>query len=445
VHDVVVRQPRFRSTAVAARLLTFLLLLACVASVSAGGVSAGGRSQEAVPTRGAIVKQLPQALSLSRMRRDLRALERIADRNGGTRAAGTPGYAASVGYVAAQLRRAGYGPRVMTFPYVEYLELVEHLRQLGPVQRELSLEALEYSPSTPTGGLRARVVASGDGCSPGDFRAVRGLIALVERGTCFFAVKAANAQAAGAAAVLVFNNQEGKLDGTLGDPKASGIPVAGITRSLGRDLAAAASPIVEMELVTETRSASSQNVTANTRPTAPEVLIAGAHLDSVRDGPGINDNATGVVALLEIARALAKSSRPLAVRFAFWGAEELGLFGSRDYARRVRPSRIVGYLNFDVLGSPSRRYGVYGDAPFTTGLLRYLERTGAAAAQIDIEGRSDHAPFARRGIPVAGLFAGAYPCYHRACDRVAKLDLRTFETLAKAAAFGVASFAPLER
>ena len=117
------------------------------------------------------------------MRRDLRALERIADRNGGTRAAGTSGYAASVRYVRDQLRRAGYRPQVLAFPFVEYLERVERGRQIAPVQRELPLEALEYSPSTPAGGLRARVVASGDGCSRDDFGAVRGLIALVERGT----------------------------------------------------------------------------------------------------------------------------------------------------------------------------------------------------------------------------------------------------------------------
>ena len=133
------------------------------------------------------------------------------------------------------------------------------------------------------------------------------------------------------------------------------------------------------------------------------------------------------------------------MRFAFWGAEELGLFGSRAYARTVAPNQVVGYLNFDVLGSPSRRYGVYGDPRLVNRWLGYFSRTGAAASAIDIDGRSDHAPFALRGIPVAGLSAGDYSCYHRACDRVASIDLHTLDTLATAAAFGVASFAPLER
>jgi Zn-dependent M28 family amino/carboxypeptidase len=245
--------------------------------------------------------------------------------------------------------------------------------------------------------------------------------------------------------VLVYNSDAGLFDGTLGDPKASGIPVAGIARATGQELAAATDPVVEMVLETDTRETTSQNVVANAQARRPKVLIVGAHLDSVSMGAGINDNGTGVATVLEIARAVRRVAPGLSVRFAFWGAEELGLFGSRAYAGTVAPSQVVGYLNFDVLGSPSRRYGVYGDTRFVTRWLGYFSRTGATATAIDINGRSDHAPFAARGIPVAGLFAGDYPCYHRACDRVARVDLRTLDTLATAAAFGVASFAPLGR
>ena len=391
------------------------------------------------------MRQLPQAISLPRMLQDLRALERIADRNDGTRAAGTAGYAASVRYVRDQLRRSGYRTQVSAVPLVLYVERVERGRQIAPVQRELRLEALQYSPSTPPGGLRGRVVSSGDGCSRADFGAVRGLIALVERGDCFFAQKAANAHAAGAAGLLVYNTDEGLFDGTLGDPKASVIPVAALARATGRELAEAADPVVELVLDTDTREAASQNVVAHMQPRRPKVLIVGAHLDSVTVGPGINDNGTGVAAVLEIARAVRKLAPGLSVRFAFWGAEELGLFGSRAYASTVAPSQVVGYLNFDMLGSPSRRYGVYGDSRLVSRWLGYFQRTGAAAFAMDIDGRTDHAPFALRGIPLAGLFAGDHSCYHRACDRLASIDVRTLDKLARAAAFGVASFAPLER
>ena len=378
------------------------------------------------------------------MRADLLALERIADRSGGNRAAGTAGYRASVAHVRTELRRAGYEPRVVGFPFVLYRESAEKGAQVAPIRRELRVEALDYSPSTPKGGLRARVVAAGDGCEPGDFEGVRGFIALAQRGTCFFAVKARNAHNAGAIALLVFNSEPGLFDGTLGDPRASPIPVAAIEGAVGSELAAAASSTVELELVTRRTRSTSQNVVADSRAGARRVLIVGAHLDSVLMGPGINDNATGVAALLEIARVVRKRYPQLAVRFAFWGAEELGLFGSSAYAKSVDRSRIVGYLNFDVLGSPSRERTVYKGA-FAARWLAYFERRSLRATEIDIGGRSDHFPFGQIGIPTGGLFAGGYACYHRVCDRLESIDVAVFDQLARAAAFGVASFAPIDR
>jgi Zn-dependent M28 family amino/carboxypeptidase len=346
--------------------------LALLVGVSAAGGATDTPSAAAQPARTELAQQLSSGLSLAHMRADLVALERIADRSGGNRAAGTPGYAASVAYVRTQLRRAGYAPRATPFPFVEYLERLERGRQVVPVERNLPLEALEYSPPTPRDGLRARVVESGDGCSAGDFGDVRGAIALVERGTCFFAVKAGNAQRAGAVGLLVFNNEAGPLDGTLGDPRAATIPVAALARNLGLELTSATGVVVEMELDTQTRNATTHNVLADAQRRATRVLVIGAHLDSVRAGPGVNDNGTGVAALLEIARVLRKSSSRLNVQFAFWGAEELGLFGSRAYARTLDPQRIVGYLNFDVLGSPTRSYGVYEGGRYAARWLRYF-------------------------------------------------------------------------
>ena len=420
-----------------------IALLALVA-VSAGWVThTAGSDQNS--KRAQIAAQLPRELSRARMRADLLAFERIADRSGRNRAAGTTGYRVSVGHVRAELRRAGYEPRVVGFPFVLYRESVEKGAQIAPTRRELRVEALDYSPSTPKGGLRARVVTAGDGCEPGDFDDVRGLIALAERGTCFFAVKARHAHNAGAIALLVFNSEPGLFDGTLGDPQASPIPAAAIDGAAGPELAAASSSIVELELVTHRTRSSSQNVIADTQPGARRVLLVGAHLDSVLVGPGINDNATGVAALLEIARVVRARHPQLAVRFAFWGAEELGLFGSSAYAKTVDRSGIAGYLNFDVLGSPSRERTVYKGGPYAARWLAYFERRGLRATEIDIGGRSDHFAFEQIGIPTGGLFAGGYACYHRACDRLESIDFAAFDQLAAAAAFGVASFAPIRR
>jgi len=415
-----------------------LVLLAATAGCGAVGedLSAGQ------PTRPQIVAQLPRGISVARMRADLRALQRIADRSGGTRAAGTVGYRDSVRYVRRELKNAGYEARVLGFPFLEYRESVERGTQIAPTRRNLAIEALEYSPSTPSGGLRASVVPSEDGCTPNDFEGVRGAIALVRRGRCFFAVKARNAAAAGASAVLIFNTERRLFDGTLGGPRAATIPVAAIPGSVGSDLAASPDAIVELELIARTVRSTSQNVVADARPGARRVLVVGAHLDSVLAGPGINDNATGVTALLEIARVVRDRFPELAVRFAFWGAEEGGLFGSRAYVSTARRSQIVGYLNFDVLGSRSGEYAVY-EGPFAARWLGYFERRGLDAELIDVDGRSDHAPFTQVGVRTGGLYAGGYACYHRACDRVSIVDFAVLETLAEAAAWGIASFAPL--
>ena len=215
------------------------VVVAFVLLAAAAGCGGGGEEISAPQaTRPQIVAQLPRALSVARMRADLRALQRIADRSGGSRAAGTAGYRDSVGYVRAQLSRAGYTPRVQRFPFVEYQESVERGAQIAPARRDFSIEALEYSPSTPRGGLRAQLVPSGDGCQASDFQAaVRDAIALVRRGECFFAVKARNAAAAGASAVLIFNTEQGLFDGTLGDPQAATIPAVGIAGALGSELA----------------------------------------------------------------------------------------------------------------------------------------------------------------------------------------------------------------
>ncbi len=425
-----------------ARLAPIAFALVLLLAAASGGSAADENVAASQLTRPQIVAQLPRALSVARMRADLVALQRIADRHGGTRAAATAGYRDSVAYVRGQLRRAGYSPRAPSFPFVEYRETVERGTQIAPTRRALEVEALEYSPSTPRGGLRARLVPSGDGCEASDFDGVGGAIALVRRGTCFFAVKARNAAGAGASAVLIFNTERGLFDGTLGDPQAATIPAAALSGAVGTELAGAQDTTVELELVAQRVRSSSQNVVTDVRPRARRYLVVGAHLDSVLAGPGINDNATGAVALLEMARVVRDRFPGLAVRFAFWGAEEAGLFGSRAYVETAARSEIVGYLNFDVLGSRSGEYGIY-EGQFAARWVEYFERRGLAARVIDIEGRSDHAPFAQAGVPVGGLFAGDYACYHRSCDRVSAIDFAALETLARAAAWGIASFAPL--
>ncbi|MFD3609497.1 M28 family metallopeptidase [Streptomyces atroolivaceus] len=180
-----------------------------------------------------------------------------------------------------------------------------------------------------------------------------------------------------------------------------------------------------------------------------QVLMAGSHLDSVSSGAGINDNGSGSAAVLET--ALAVSRAQLApdkhLRFAWWGAEELGLVGSKYYVNNLATaerSKLAGYLNFDMIGSPNAGYFVYDDDPVIEQTFKNYFAGLSVPTEIETEGdgRSDHAPFKSAGVPVGGLFTGASNtkssaqaqkwggtagqsfdrCYHSSCDTTANIN-----------------------
>ncbi len=181
------------------------------------------------------------------------------------------------------------------------------------------------------------------------------------------------------------------------------------------------------------------------------IVMAGGHLDSVRTGPGINDNGSGSAGLLETAVTLAESDTPPTkhVRFAFWGAEEQGLLGSTYYVDHLSAADLGAidlYLNFDMIGSKNYGVFVYNDNAAGNAvrdeLTSYFDAEGTPWEYIDVQGRSDHASFRAEGIPTAGLFSGAEgkktaaqaakwggtagqafdACYHAACDSITNLS-----------------------
>jgi aminopeptidase S len=195
-----------------------------------------------------------------------------------------------------------------------------------------------------------------------------------------------------------------------------------------------------------------------------QVVMAGSHLDSVTAGAGINDNGSGSAAVLELALTVARTGyQPTKhLRFAWWGAEELGMVGSRYYVNNLSSAnraRISGYLNFDMIGSPNPGYFVYDDDPTIEKTFKDYFAGIGVPTEIETEGdgRSDHAPFKNAGVPVGGLFSGAdYTktaaqaakwggtagrafdrCYHSSCDTAANIDDTALNRNADAAAYAV--------
>src|SRR5512139_1622843 len=209
--------------------------------------------------------------------------------------------------------------------------------------------------------------SSTSGCEAEDFAGFTpGNVALVQRGNCTFEQKAKNAVAAGAKAVIVFNEgQAGRTDavqGTLNQPGIT-VPVVGASFATGADLADPAGTTVRVKTDTESEVRTTYNVIADSKKgRADHVVMTGAHLDSVVPGPGINDNGSGSSATLEVALRLAKLKTENRLRFAWWGAEEFGLLGSEHYVRALsadEAAQIRLYLNYDMIASPNFAYMIY--------------------------------------------------------------------------------------
>ena len=447
----------------AATLLAGVALAATTGLVStATGSAAAGPSGPGVP------QEVVNDVKVKNVISHLRAFQAIADANGDTRAAGSPGYESSAEYVYNKLSAAGYNVSYQPFEFTYTEELRESLSEVSPTVRELPIDVMTYSPDTPVGGITAPIavvpVDATPGCEASDFssQSYTGKIALIKRGACTFAIKSANAAGAGAVGAIVYNNDTVNPDalvvGTLGSPGATPIPTGGTSLNIGESLAteaAAGEVIVTLDLAELTEQRITRNVLAESPGGDPNnVVMAGAHLDSVPEGPGINDNGTGSAGLLEIALQMADDPTANKTRFAWWSAEEFGLLGSEHYVGSLTPEeqdKIAMYLNFDMIGSPNYQFGIYdGDDSDNTGagpgpagsaeiedvLESYYDRRELPHNGTDFTGRSDYGPFIAVGIPSGGLFTGAEgikteqqaqwyggvagqsydPCYHQACD-----------------------------
>jgi hypothetical protein len=417
------------------RLLPLLLAVAFLAACD----SDGGDDPEPAPVP-------PPAITRAELGEHLEALQRIADENGGTRAAGTPGYDASADYVASRLRAARWRVRRQPVRFTHF-DLRRASLAVGGrrLRRADDFQVLSYSGS---GSASGRLHASGDGCSLDDLAGLApGEVPFVGRGGCFFRQKARNAERAGAEALVVADavrSRRGVASGTLAVPGTRIPVVLASYRALGGRGDGAA---VRLRVDARTGPRVAENVIAETPGgSGGRVVMAGGHLDSVAGGPGINDNGSGTAALIEAAEAIGPNPPGARVRLAFWGAEELGLIGSRHYVRSLRPEdrRLIrAYVNLDMVGSPNALPEVYGDGD--EGLGRTLTRAwGARLERVTAGGSSDHAPFEEAGVDVNGLYTGGPeggaggrprdPCYHLACDTARNVDVRVLLRMARAAA-----------
>lgn len=442
---------------------------AATAVIATMGLAAPAYAVPVADTPEKIVK----AVKISQVMNHLKQLQRIADANDGNRASGLPGYDASVDYIVEELTRAGYAPEVQEFPFT-YAEENSALTREDPATTWVDgqdflrnnfdsgspegtgtgpLVPVDFEPAFPADGT------STSGCEAEDFAGFpAGGVALVQRGSCDFSLKAVNAQAAGASAVIVSNDGRAGLVGMIGDATGLTIPAVFASTEVGQDLYATPGATVTVTVDYFAEERVTYNVFAETNTgDDSNVVMAGAHLDSVQAGAGINDNGSGSAALLETAIQMQRVKPTNTVRFAWWGAEEEGLLGADYYVSNLTPEEIdeiALYLNFDMIGSPNYVYGVYdgdnssgtapegfipaGSAQIEDVFEQFYAAEGLPFQDTEFSGRSDYGPFIAVGIPAGGLFTGAEgvkteeeaarfgglagvaydPCYHQLCDNL---------------------------
>ncbi len=432
--------------------------------------------------------RLEQLVTVQGILEHQQALQHIADLNGGTRYTRTSGYTASAAYVKATLEKAGYDAHYEMFNMPVWNETAPPvLQQVSPTNKtyvagsaadddspSVDFIAFEHSPTKSL--TNVKVVPTDDivipspggttsGCEMSDFpAATTGAVSLIQRGTCAFVAKLANAVEAGAVGVILFNEGDtaGRRNALFRSaPPEYPLPAVLSSFAVGEELynayKAGQNPTVNLATNGVEVETLYPNVVAETERGDPNhIVLLGAHLDSVPAGPGVNDDGSGTAFQLELAEQLARAGTPPRnkIRFLWFGGEEDGLVGSQYYAAHLSDAevaRIDMMLDTDMIASPNFARLVYDGDGSTFGsensgppgsgtiervLTDYWAQRGMVSEPIPFDGRSDYVGFINRGIPAGGVFAGAEapktaaqvakyggvqgeqldPCYHEACD-----------------------------
>ncbi|KAF5661961.1 aminopeptidase Y precursor vacuolar [Fusarium circinatum] len=391
-------------------------------------------------------KKLQKLITEKGLMHNLKKLNDIAYANGGNRAFGLPGYAASVDFIYHEISKLkGFKTWKQDFPANFTQTLAAEVTVDDETFRTV---ALTYTPSTSEDGVTAELVHGPEGtaaCGAANYEGldVEGKVVLVERGLCpdgtTFAGRVKPAAAAGAQVVVIYNSDEAKLTaGTLSAPNPKEYVPTGLIdqdpgKALKTRLDAGEKLEVFVKIIQTIETRITQNVFAETKGGDGEnVVMLGAHLDSVQAGPGINDDG---------------------LRFGWWGAEENGLVGSRYYVNNLKTTdvdNLLAYLNFDMVSRGF--FGVFdgtgekvgpGGPPGSDAIedlfREFFEKEKIEVTPIGLTGGTDYVAF-REVIkkPVGGLFTGTGleqdACYHQACDNITNPVPETLHINAKAAA-----------
>ncbi|KAK6581644.1 hypothetical protein PZA11_005341 [Diplocarpon coronariae] len=396
--------------------------------------------------------------------------EMTVETNSGSRFIGSTGHAFTLDYIYDKLYRTGYYDITIQDFLVTYEEAF------------LSANGDEYLAApffySPLGSTTAPLIAvANQGCQEADYPPeVKNKIVIITRGVCAYDRKSTLAKQAGAAGAIIYNIFDGDvvLEAQF-NAAGNYVPTVGVSWETGQALLKS---LGTANLEISTKNVPTKNIIAETRAgDHNNVLMLGAHTDSVRSGPGINDNGSGVIGLLEVALRLSKFRVQNAVRFGFWSAGQLGMLGSTRYVNKLsqpESRKIRLYLDFDTIASPNYVYevldgsgltfgrrGAPGSAEVQTLWQDYFKGIKIKTKSVHIGSFGDNLPFFSAGIPIGGLSSGAdeikshkefkdhggragefYDPNHKTSqDRIENINKDVFLQITRAIAHAVATYA----
>jgi Zn-dependent M28 family amino/carboxypeptidase len=436
---------------------------------------------------------LAQLIDASRIFDHLESFQQIANENSGNRVAGSSGYDESVRYVRDVLSNTNFVLTEQEFTCRYFEEITVPVVEItAPTPKtyewwnefrtvtysgsgDVTGEIVFIDPVMPPG---TEINTSTSGCEIEDFTGVdlTGKIAVIQRGSCIHQEKAENAANSGASAVIIYNEgTEGRTDvysTRLARMEDVSIPVLVVSHEIGAELYnlvnSGQSVTVHVNVNARDEWTPIANVIAETPAgRSDQVIVVGAHLDSVREGPGINDNCSGSATILELARLMSEQGyNPVnKIVFAWWGAEEQGLVGSYHYISDLyenHPAQyqnISMYINLDMTASPNYirtvtdsdgsdiqhafEYIPGGSSELEATFADYFNSRNLPFVQTSLSASSDQYCFAAYGIPSSMLYAGGGSqktqelydlfggtigepldaCWHQPCDTTDNINM----------------------
>lgn len=347
------------------------------------------------------------------------------------RVSGTEGEGAAAGYIAEELRSYGYTTEIMQFEFDG-----DRFRAGTARVGNADFEALTLAGS-PGGQVSAPAayvgLADPAGIAGQD---LTGKIAVAERGTLNFIDKYANVKAAGAVGLIVTNNRPGPFSGNL--TTLSSFPVVAVSQEDGAAFLAAAKAdqLVSIDAPPTVGLTKALNVIASPTPNLNCRVLVGGHFDTVPSAPGANDNASGSSNVLELARAFAADGLDNGLCFAFFGAEESGLYGSKALADRLKTQgKLPAYMvNLDVTGIGDD-VEVIGSSELVRRAIDLARNIGVTAVQSQLPANagSDHQSFQDAGVPTVFFTSGDFGTIHTPQDVAGDIDGKELDRVGDAA------------